>query len=133
MEFKDADLVAMPRIFRDRANEINLTCKQHLRTCEQLAKRLAMEKPKTQQEFEKIEFYKDFVIKSSRMNEQVLGLLDYTCNLLNAIAGNSELLAGLKASDSLRMQSDTIEILTEQREKLIKEIYDIRRDQIAAK
>lgn len=134
-EFKDARLkyVDMPKQFENRANEISLTCKQHLRTCEQLAVRLSREKPKNPQEFEKLEFYKDFVIKSSQLNDQVLGLLDYVHGLLNAIAKDYTLLDEAKTKDTLRLQSETIELLYQQNEKLVKDLHDaIRENQKAA-
>lgn len=134
-EFPDARLkyIEMPNQFKGRANEISLTCKQHLRTCEALAKRLAFEKPKTKQEFEKVEYYKDFVIKTSQLNDQVLGLLDYVHGLLNAIAKDSALLDEAKTKDTLRLQSETIELLYQQNEKLVKDLHDaIRENQKAA-
>jgi hypothetical protein len=118
----------MPTQFKGRANDISLTCKQHLRTCEALAKKLAAEKPKTPQEFEKIEYYKNFVIKTSQLNEQVLGLLEYTHGLLSAISVDSTLLEEAKIKDTLRIQSETLGLLYEQNDKLVKELYDIRRN-----
>jgi hypothetical protein len=123
----------MPNQFKGRANEIALTAKQQLRTCEQLAKRLAMEKPKTPNEFEKIEYYKNFVIRTAQLNEQVLGLLDYTHGLLSAMAADSTLLAEAKIKDTLRFQSDTIELMQQENDKLVKTIYDLKRAEIASK
>lgn len=125
-EFKDARLkyVEMPKEFHNRANDINLTCKQQFRVCQQLAVRLAKERPKTPQEFEKNEYLKDFVIKTSQLNEQVLGLLSYTQDLLNAIAADSSVVELALQNDTLRLQSETIEILTQQREDLIQQVYD---------
>lgn len=129
-EFKDSRLkyYEMPGQFKGRANDISITCKQHLRACEQLAKRLARENPRSSTEFEKLEYYKDFVIKTSQLNEQVLGLLDYTHELLSAIAADSSLLADAKEKDTLRLQSETVEVLIQQREKLVKDLYDSRRN-----
>lgn len=120
--------VELPDQFKNRANDIILTCKQHLRTCEQLAIRLSREKPKTSQEFEQLEFYKDFVIKTSQLNEQVLGLVEYTYDLLNQIANDNRTVKQSLEKDTIRLQSETIEILTEQRDRLIKEIHDSRRN-----
>jgi hypothetical protein len=134
-EFKDSRLkyVEMPGHFQGRASDISLTCKQHLRTCEALANRLAQERPSTPKEFEKLEYYKDFVIKTAQLNEQVLGLLDYTHNLLNAIAADTALLVEAKTKDTLRMQSETIEWLYEQNDALTKELHEYcRKNQKAA-
>lgn len=125
-EFPDARLryLEMPMQFRGRANDIALTAKQHLRTCEALAKRLASERPKTKQEFDKIEYYKDFVIKTSELNDQVIGLLDYTRDLLNTIAADSALLEDAKVKDTLRLQSETIELLYQRNDKLEKDLHE---------
>ena len=131
-EFKDNRLkyLEMPRQFKDRANDITLTCKQHLRICEQLAVRLAKEKPKTAQEFEKNEYLKNFVIKSSRLNEEVLGVLDYTLALLNEIANDYKILQQAQIKDTLRLQSETVEILIQQRDQLVNDLYDVKRQLI---
>jgi hypothetical protein len=123
----------MPDQFKGRANDISLTCKQHLRACEQLAVRLAKERPKNPQEFERLEYYKDFVIKTSQLNEQVLGLLDYCHELLNQIANDYRTVGEAKMKDILRFQSDTIEILTNQRDQLVKDLYDERKRNIGGK
>lgn len=125
-EFPDARIkyVEMPRQFEGRANEIALTCKMHLRTCESLAKRLATEKPKNKQEFEKIEYYKDFVIRTSQLNDQVLGLLDYTHKLLSEIAADTALIDEAKQKDTLRLQSETIVWYMDLNDKLMNELHD---------
>lgn len=125
-EFPDARLkyLEMPRQFQGRAQEISLTCKQHLRICEALAKRLATERPKTKQEFDKVEYYKDFVIKTSELNDQVIGLLDYTRDLLNTIAADSALMEEAKVKDTLRLQSETIELLYQRNDKLEKDLHE---------
>jgi hypothetical protein len=125
-EFPDARLkyIEMPNQFKGRANEIALTCKQQLRTCEALAKRLAMERPKTKPEFDKVEYYKDFVIKTSQLNDQVLGLLDYVQSLLSEIAADSTLLDDAKTKDTLRLQSETIELLYQRNDQLTKDLHE---------
>lgn len=123
----------VPGQFHGRSNDIAITCKQHMRACEALAKRLAVENPKTKQEFEKVEYYKDFVIKTAQLNDQVLGLVDYTQSLLNEMMDDATLLAEAKVKDTLKFQSDTIEVLIEQRESLVKMLYELRRDQIINK
>lgn len=133
-EAKDSRLkfIELPRQFRGRANEVNLNCKQHLRVCEQLAVRLAREKPKTQQEFEKNEYLKDFVIKSSQLNENILNLLDYVQGVLNEIAGDSEAVATALTKDTIRLQAETVEILINQREELVKNLYEEKRKSFRA-
>lgn len=121
----------LPNQFKGRANDIALTCKQQFRVCEQLAVRLARERPKNQQEFEKNEYLKDFVIRTSQLNEQVLGLLDYCHELLNQIATDTNATAQAKEKDTLNFQSDTIRILTEQRDNLVKDLYDERKRVLA--
>lgn len=134
-EFPDARLkyMAMPEQFKGRANEISVTCKQHLRTCGALAKRLAAENPKTQAEFEKIEYYKDFVIKTSQLNDQVLGLLDYTSDLLNEIAGDSMLILDAITKDRLRLQSENIVLLMQRNEQLVNDLHELKRNQVNLK
>lgn len=120
----------MPIEFHGRANHIALTCKQHMRTCEALARRLATENPKSKNEFEKVEFYKDFVIKTAQLNDQVLGLVDYVQGLLNAMVADLTLMDEAKAKDTLKFQSDTIDALIDQRESLVKMLYELRSNQI---
>lgn len=134
-EFPDSRIkyIEMPNQFKGRANDISITCKQHYRTCQQLAQRLAKENPKNQQEFEKIEYYKDFVVKTSQLNDQVLGLLDYIHDLLNEIAADSTLLDDAVMKDTLRLQSETIELLTSKRDNVTYELFESRRNQINAK
>lgn len=134
-EFKDSRLkyLEMSTAFSAKINELTLTCKQHLRTCEALAKRLAAENPKTQKEFDKIEFYKDFVIKTSQMNDQAISLVKYTQEIFESILSDSSLLIEADVKDTLRLQSESIEVLTNQREELVKMVYELRRDKITSK
>jgi hypothetical protein len=125
-EAKDRRLkyVELPRIFKQRANEIDITSKQHLRTCEKLASQLSQRKPKTADEFEKVEAMKDFIIRSSELNEKTIDLIKYMQDVITEISEE----AGKLASDSLifdqlNLQSDTIQVLIQQREKLISEVY----------
>lgn len=134
-EVKDSRLkfLELPGQFKGRANDISLNCKQHLRICQQLAVRLAREKPKSGPDFEKNEYLKDFVIKSSQLNENVLNLLDYVQQVVNEIANDYETVSTAKEKDTLRFQSDTIEILTQQRETLVKDLYDERKRTLAGR
>src|SRR5690606_4466967 len=80
----------LPKEFQRRAGEIDLTAKQHARVIERLAKHLARQKPKTPEEFERVEYLKDFAIKSATMNDQVIDLLAYLRDRLNEIYNDYE-------------------------------------------
>lgn len=133
-EAKDKRLkyLELPRVFHDRANMVSLTAKQHLRICQQLAVRLAKEKTKTPAEFERNEYMKDFVIKSAQLNEDTLTLLTYVEGVLNEIAADHSLSDKAKQLDTLTFQSDTIQILTRQRDDLVKDLYDEKKRQFSA-
>jgi hypothetical protein len=116
--------IELPREFMQRANDVDITSKQHLRYCHKLAEQLSRRKAKTPDEFEKLEAMKDFVIKTSELNEKTIELLKYVQSVLQQIADDTEKMAvDAIALDQLRDQSDTIEYLTKQRETLITEIY----------
>lgn len=129
-EFKDRRLkyVEMPQVFQRKAGEIGITSKQHLRACERLADHLSKQKPKTPQDFERVEWMKDFVVKSSELNERTIDLLDYLRDMLQEVANDALSLAeGAKIRDVVRDQSDAIEMLTATRDRLINELYGKQR------
>lgn len=129
-EFKDRRLkyIELPRIFQAKASEIDITSKQHLRICEKLAKQLASKKPKTAEEFEQVERWKDFVLKSSELNEKTIALIDTIHGMLTEIAEDATPLSeNAKDYDRLRDQSETIQMLTNQRDKLINDLYANRK------
>lgn len=130
---KDSRLkyMEMPREFHHRANEIYIAAKQSLRTCEIAAKALAKEKPKTPADFERVEAMKEFLLTTAKSNEKVLDLLKYLNGFLQDIATDAKVLIdGAIIRDRLRDQSSTIEILMQQRDNAVKDIYDLRKDQI---
>lgn len=121
--------IELPHVFYNQANEVNLKAKQHLRACERLAKHLAGKKSTSPKEFEQDEWLKDFVVKTADLNEAMLTLLDYTHSRLTEIAQDAlSLLEGGKLQDLIRDQSDAIVMLQNQRDKLIKDLYDICRN-----
>lgn len=132
-EFKDKRLkyVDAPKIFNQRANDINITAKQHLRACEKLAKHLANKKSKNPKEFEQDEYMKDFVVKSAALNEKTIVLIDYMAEFLTQIAQDATvLIGGAKIMDIVRDQSEAIVLITETRDKLVKDIYEMKKDEL---
>lgn len=132
-EFKDRRLkyVELPRVFEHAANEIDISAKIQIRTCEALAKQIKNSKPKNATEFEKIESLKNFVIKSSELSEKMIDLLAYLKNVLQEIAEDAKgLAANAREFDRLRDQSETIQMLIQQRETIVKAFYDNRKGNI---
>jgi len=110
--------------FNNRATEIDLFCKQSQRICEMLANHLAKEKPKTAKEFERVEYLKDFVLKTSKNNEATLELLLYIKGFLIDILDDSKvLMEGAILRDKLKFQSDTIELLQETQNKMVNDFF----------
>ncbi len=123
--------VEMTEVFQQKALDLEISARQQNRACEQFAVRIASMKPKTGEEFERVEMMKHFVIKTSEMNDNVLGLLDYFKKLLQEITWDYEVLEpGSKLRDSLRDAQHTIEAMIETRDKTFYEEYKRRKDQI---
>lgn len=123
--------VDINQVFNNRSNDIRLKLKQSNRACEELAKVLAKSKPRDAEAFEKVERLKEYVIKTSSLNDEVIQFLEYVHGLLSEIGEDSKvLIEGAVIRDKLLMQSETIELLISQREDGIKSIYDIRKNQI---
>jgi len=121
-------------IFYNKANDVSIACRQSQRQCENMAKQLATRKAKTPEEFERIESLKEFVLKTTSANEKMLSLLDYVTGLLVEISEDSKvLIEGAIIRDRLKDQEDTVIMLTQQRESLITQMYDLRKDQINSK
>lgn len=113
----------LPKVFRDRASAIDIHCKTSQRVCEQLAKRLAKEKPKTAQEMDRLEYMKDFVMKTSMCNESTLELLDYMKNWIQAMSEDVLELSNIEAMrDRLKFNEETIKIITQQRNDLMNDL-----------
>jgi len=122
------------QVFHNRSNDMKLRLKQSNRACEELAKTLAKAKPKDSEGFEKVEKLKDYVIKTSALNDEVIQFIDYIHGLLMEIGEDSKvLIEGAVLRDKLMMQSDTIEMLISQREEDFKTIYELRKDKINSK
>lgn len=112
--------------FNSRATEVDLFCKQSQRVCEMLAKYLAKEKPKTALEFERVEYLKDFVMKTAKNNEATLQLLVYMKGFLADILEDSKVLIdGAILRDKLQFQSDTIELMQQMADK---KVYDLKNE-----
>lgn len=117
------------KAFGNRTAQIKLDLKVSNKTCEMLAVHLSKQKPKEAKEFERVEMLKDYVLKTSKLNDDVIALMDYVHGLLTDIGNDSSvLIEGAIIRDRLQLQSDTIESLKQDREDYIKKIYDIRKD-----
>lgn len=119
----------LPQVFQMRAGEIDILHKQHLRTCEKLAKHLARQKPKTPKEFEQHEYMKDFVVKSADLAEQTIGLLDYIKSTVQEICNDTAALRdGAHLNRVIRDQGEKIEQVMKERDEISKKYYDLRRE-----
>lgn len=122
------------QVFHNRSNDIRLRCKQSNRACEDLAKTLSKAKPKDAEGFEKVEKLKEYVLKTSQLNDEILGLVDYIHGFLLDLGKDAQILIdGAVLRDKLMQQSDTIEMLISQREEDFKTIYEFRKNQINSK
>jgi hypothetical protein len=131
-EFKDRRLkyVELPNVFKQKASEIDITHKQHLRACEKLAAHLAKQKPSNPKEFEQNEWLKDFVIKSADLNEKTIALLDFLRQTIQEISNDSkELMQDGQILDRLRDQSDALTMAWGNRDKAINDLYESRKGQ----
>lgn len=122
------------RVFHNRTQQIKLDLKLSNKSCEMLARHVAKMNPKTRIEQEQHDKLSEYALSTSKLNDDVLQLLDYIHELLTEIGHDSEvLIQGAIIRDLLQMQSDNIEVLIDQREKAIKEVYDLRKNQINSK
>lgn len=136
MEHTDKRLkyLDLNKAFHNQTTDIRLALKQSNRVCEMLANHLAKEKPKTSLEMDRNGHLKDYVIKTSELNDKVLGLIDYIHGLLTNIGEDSKvLIEGAIIRDRLQFQSDSIEQLINSRDNAIKDVYDLRKNQINTK
>lgn len=122
------------RVFHNRTQQIKLDLKLSNKSCEMLARHVAKMNPKTRTEQEQADKLSEYALTTSKLNDDVLQLLEYIHGLLTDIGQDSEvLIEGAIIRDRLQMQSDNMEVLIDQREKAIKEIYDLRKNQINSK
>lgn len=134
-EFKDRRLkyVDLPRVFEQRASEVRISAKQHLRACERLAGHLSRQKPKDAQEFERVEWMKDFVMKTAELNERTIKLLENLRAELQAVADDAKaLIEGGQLLDRLRDQSDVIKLMQAARDAATLKLYEQKRDEFRA-
>lgn len=121
--------IDMVKVFNDRANAISFQCKTSMGTCERLAKHIANDKPKSAKDFERHEFLKDFVLKTSRANETMIDLLDYMKDFLQTLANDSKDLQKIAAlKDVIKFDQQTIAIITQQRNDLMDELTAYKRN-----
>jgi hypothetical protein len=132
-EFKDRRLkyVQLPQVFHMRASDINITSKQHLRACEKLAIWVSKQKPKNVEDFERVEWLRDFVTKTADLNDKTITLLDYLKTTIQEIADDARaLMDGGVVLDRLRDQEDTITMLQRVRDEAIQSVYELRKTHI---
>lgn len=125
MQEKDSRLkyIEIPQVFGNKASVVDFHCKASQRACERMAKHLSKAKPKTQAEFERVEYLKDFVVKTSQNNEATLELLTYIKGLLADVSEDAKVLVdGSTLRDTVKFQSDTIKLISQQRDELVNEI-----------
>lgn len=117
-----------PRKFHHLASEIDIRAKQQIRACEKIGTALAREKPKTAADFELLEARKDFVIKSMQLSEEMVNLLSEMKLYAEAVANDAVTLAdGARMADTIKFQSDTIVLLTKQRDDAVSRFYELKR------
>jgi hypothetical protein len=77
---------------------------------------------------------KQFVIETATANDKMIELLEYTHNLLKEVASDaSTLVDGALLRNTIVEQSDTIKVLTAQRDGIVTKLYEGRRNQEAIK
>lgn len=132
-EDKDSRLkyVEVPVVFKQKASFVDIHCKTSQKVCERLARSLAKAKPKTPDEFERVEFMKDFVLKTAANNEATIELLQYLKGLLEDILiDHKHFIEGAILRDKLKFQGDTLEKGWQYREELIEEIVKNKKDEL---
>lgn len=129
-EFKDRRLkyVDLPHVLYQRASQVDILSKQHLRACEKLAEFLSNQKPKTPKAFEQNEWMKDFVLKTANLNSEMIDLLAYVKKEIQEVSEDAKALAeGAKIWDTIRDQQEAIIAIQEVRDSAIKTIYELRK------
>lgn len=119
----------LPQMFYALSSDIEIKTRQSDRACGKLAKFLASNKPKTPLEFERNEYLKEFVIKTSETNESVLRLLDaFKTIIVDVCEDYNDLSQSALRSQTITIQAQTIELLIQQREQAITMLYECQRD-----
>lgn len=107
------------RQFEYLANDVKVSCKVSQRSCEKLATQVAATKAKTPEQFEKVESLKEFILTTSSSNDKMISALNTIHGYLVQIASDcNDLLEVANLKNKLEMQSETIQILMEQNEKI---------------
>lgn len=121
----------LPYEFQRCAGEIDLSAKQHIRIVEKLAKYLARQRPKAPEEFERVEYLKDFCVKSAQMNDQTITLLAYLRDRLNEIYKDyNRFSEGAKSERIIRDQDERLRAMAKERDELQSELYELRKQQL---
>jgi replicative DNA helicase len=120
----------LPQEFQMKAGDIDIVSKQQLRVCEKLAAHLVKQKPKTPKDFEMNEWLKDFVMKSSDLNEKTILLLDYLKSTIQEICNDAKALKdGANLNRIIRDQGEKLEEVMKERDELQTQLNDIRATQ----
>lgn len=121
----------LPQVFQQKAGEINVTCKQHLRICERLAAHVAKQRPKTPKDFEWVEYLKDFVLKSVELSEKTIQMIDYIRTTVQAVCDDATALKeGARLNAVIRDQGEKIETLIKERDEFLHKYYGIRKNRL---
>lgn len=133
---KDSRLkyVEMPIMFYNIANDIEITCRQNMRRCEDYAKRIQHLNPKKLEDIERLEKMKQFLLSSHDQSTRTIMLLDKIKNFLSDVTEDaSTLIQGAILRDKLKDASESLEIAWKQRDEAIKRNYEWQRTQGATK
>src|SRR6185369_13159574 len=115
--YKDKMLkyLELPTVFRTRANDIDIDSKVALRKCHELAKNLSRARPKTPEEFERVEVLKALIVEMADLSEAMVAFLRYMDGFLQDVMLDAKALCdGADLRNKLLDQSDTILILMEE-------------------
>lgn len=119
----------LPNAFQLQASQIDIISKQHLRICEKLATHLAKQHPTEPKEFEQIEYMKDFVVKSSDLNEKTIDLLHYVKSTIQEIADDVQSLReGATLTAKAKLQGEKIMQVMKERDELQDELNQLKRE-----
>ena len=118
----------LPQEFQRRASEIDITAKQHMRIVEKLAKYLSKQKPINPADFERVEYLKDFVVKSAALNEQTINLLRYLTDRLNEMYKDYKAFSdGARLNAIIRDQGEKILLTMKERDQAQNELNELKR------
>lgn len=119
----------LPQAFQMKASEIDIISKQHLRICEKLATHLAKQHPAEPKEFERVEYMKDFVLKSADLNEKTIDLLHYVKSIIQEIADDvSSLREGAALTAKVKLQGEKIMQVMKERDELQDELNQLKHE-----